>query len=653
MNNKAQSDLKPVFIDELTLSAVCQLLRGCESSKIIVLEGIKPLQRFGKWILQIKGYDIEETYFFTGYLRTAEGESVRRASRRESGQISLLAAKEIVQKNLHLNGLNEFYGGNTIRLNIAKNLHLHIEYWTLRSRVAQALNPIERSTLWIKKPEQFNEAYIYEALPGINYVFYATLNVLPAVRFILRWCLLFSRDFKFTNLYFKRPLKIRPNFANKPGVLILQEDQIRYDLDLRGQPHWQSRDVPDNFYTTFLLKILNPKLSTSEDELKLLSIGIAVISPSIFRAALKISRGDVVLTRIRGDRRNIYRALLSARSDAERSALLNVYSLMRKAELMGALALSCNVKLFLNSATHYDLSDGMILVAPHLNIKTIAYQYSTLAFMSPLMMSTVDTFLVFADIFKPLYMSDGISPRQIISIGYPYGGVSNIVRDKSLSHREHLIRCGAKFIVCLFDESVQDNRWGLVNKNEHLNELHVLAKKILADQTFGVIVKSQFIFNSPSRLYPDDCLIQQAKSTGRFMELSEGAHRNDVYPAEAALASDLCISHKFGATAALESALVGVRTVLLDSYGADSWWDAIYSQSDIQFESLDLLLSEIDDYRSGSEEHKSLGDWSNILYKFDAYMDGRAVIRLRNIVEKSIPRSSESLKAATIDGIET
>jgi hypothetical protein len=653
MANNTQSALKPIFLDELSLSAVWRLLRDCQPTKVRVLEAIRPLQRLGYWLLQIKGYDIEEADFFTGHLRTAEGESTRRASRRESGQIALLAAKIIVQKNLDLNSLNEFYGENTIRLNIAKNLHLHIEYWTLRSRVAQALSPLERSTLWIKKPEQFNEVYICEALPRIDYVFYKSFDFLPAVRFITKWLLLFSRDFKFTNLYFKRPSKINSNFTNKPSVLMLQEDQIRFDPSLRGQPHWKSRDVSDNFYTTFLLKILNPKLSTTEDELKLLSIGVAVLSPSVFRAVLKNSRGNEILTRIRSDRRKIYRALLTTESGAERSALLNVSSLMRKAELMGALALSCNVKLFLNSATHYDLSDGMILIAPHLNIKTIAYQYSTLAFMSPLMMSTADTFLVFADTFKPLYINDGISPREIISIGYLYDGLPNLLHDKALRHREKMSRNGAKFIVCLFDESVQHDRWGLVNKKEHLRELHVLAKKILADPTFGVIVKSQFIFNSPSFLYPDDLLIQQVKLTGRFMELKEGAHRNDIYPAEAAMASDLCISHKFGATAALESALVGVRTVLLDSYGADSWWDEIYSQADIQFESLDLLLRVIEDYRSGRGERKSLGDWSNILYKFDAYMDGRAVIRLRNIVEKSIPQSSVSLKTAIINGIET
>lgn len=653
MVNNMQTTLQPVFLDELSISAVWRLLRDCRPTKVRVLGAIKPIQRLGHRLLQIKGYEIEEADFFTGHLRTAEGESTRRASRRESGQIALSAAKKIVQKNLHLNSHNEFYGGNTIRLHIAKNLHLHIEYWTLRSRVAQALSPLERSTLWIKKPEQFDEAYICEALPRIDYVFYKPLDFLPPMRFIMRWLLLFARDFKFTNFYFKRPSIISPNFANKPSVLILQEDQIRFDLSLRGQPHWQKRDVHDNFYTTFLLKILNHKLSTAEDELKLLSIGIAVISPSVFRAVLKNSRGNAILTRIRGDRRKIYRALLSAKSGAERSALLNVSSLMRKAELMGALALSCNVKLFLNSETHYDLSDGMILIAPHLNIKTVAYQYSTLAFRSPLMMSTADTFLVFADTFKPLYINDEISPREIISIGYLYDGVPNLVYDKALRHRENLTRSGAKFIVCLFDESVQHDRWGLVNKKEHLRELHVLAKKILADPTFGVIVKSQFIFNSPSFLYPDDLLIHQVKLTGRFMELREGAHRNDIYPAEAALASDLCISHKFGATAALESAIAGVRTVMLDSYGADSWWDEIYSKADIQFESIESLLSVIEDYRSGSEERQSLGDWSNILYKFDAYMDGRAVIRLRNIVEKSILESSESLKAATIDGIET
>lgn len=322
-----------------------------------------------------------------------------------------------------------------------------------------------------------------------------------------------------------------------------------------------------------------------------------------------------------------------ARDFAGKFALLKVASLLGQAEQMGALALSLNVKIFLNGEPYYSLADAMQLVAPQLNVTTIVYQYSNMAFPSPMMMTTADRCLISSDMFKALYVSEQIAPKEFLSIGYPYDGVALQVREKARQHRASLNSAGVGFVVCYFDESVQHDRWGLVSKADHLGELHVLANMVLADPTFGVVVKSQFIANSPSKLYLDDELIQAVKATGRFLELQEGTHRNDIYPSEAALVSDLCIGHKFGATAALEAALAGVRTVLLDSYGSASFWDGVYAQADVEYESMEALMTMIASYRNGEEACQMLGDWSPILHHFDPHRDGRWVSRLQGVIE--------------------
>ena len=225
--------------------------------------------------------------------------------------------------------------------------------------------------------------------------------------------------------------------------------------------------------------------------------------------------------------------------------------------------------------------------------------------------------------------------------GYLFNGIDKYVQHKSRIHRETLERAGAKFIVCYFDENVQHDRWGLVSKNDHLGELHALAEMVVSDPTFAVVVKSQFMFNSPSQLYPNDILIKQAKETGRYLELKEGIHRNNIYPTEAALVADLCIGHKFGATAALEAAIAGVRTILLDRYGTKTLWDSIYSQADIEYESMGSLIEAINRYRTGDINSQALGDWSPIIHHFDPYCDGRAIERLHNIVTHSITAKKE------------
>lgn len=623
-----------IFLDELSLSAVWRLIWSRDSVRITVLEVIEPRNTLLAWALRAMGIDVVEADFFAGRLRTADGESVRRASRRESGQIALVAARNIVTGEPHLSALNDYYGRNTITLYLAKHLHMHIEYWTFRSRVAQALSAEDRSVIWMKKPARFDEKLLAEYLTGIDYVFYTTTGIFW-IGLAVEWMRGIARDIRLTRDFSFRARSDRPVAVDRPGVLMLQEDQIRFDLDLRGQPHWLDRSGPNGLFNTHILKTQSPRFSTSEEELRLSRLDVRLIPPAALRLAARAVKGNVVLARARCDRRKAFRAVRQANDYARRFALLKVAFLLGQAEQMGALAISLNVRVFLNGEPYYSLADAMQLVAPLLNVKTIAYQYSNLGFPSPMMMSTADRFLIFSDMFKALYVSDGIAPQEFLSIGYSYDGVVPLVRDRARHHRAGLIGAGASFVVCYFDESVQHDRWGLVSKEDHLGELHVLAEKVLSDSTFGVVVKSQFIFNSPSKLYPEDDLIRTAKATGRFLELQEGSHRNDIFPAEAALVSDLCIGHKFGATAALEAALAGVRTVLLDTYGSASWWDAVYAQADVEYETMASLMAEIGRYRRGKEDHQTLGDWSPIQHHFDPYRDGCAATRLRSVVEQA------------------
>ena len=69
----------------------------------------------------------------------------------------------------------------------------------------------------------------------------------------------------------------------------------------------------------------------------------------------------------------------------------------------------------------------------------------------------------------------------------------------------------------------------------------------------GLVVKSQFRRNSPSALYPHCAELKAAMATGRYLELVNGSQRNIVFPAEAAMISDMVIGHLIGGTAPLEA----------------------------------------------------------------------------------------------------
>ena len=633
-----------VYLDEITLTSSWRLLFVRGINTLIVLEKISKIQRFWVLLFQMRRVQVKEAIFFAGDLKTKDGEAITFPAFRQASIIALKASKQIVRSENELCHLNEIYGRNTIQLFIAKQLHLHIIYWTLRAMVVQALCSESRTEVWLRRPQRFDQAQLAEAFPGINFHFYRIVGF-GNINLIITWILDVARQMKlrFGLISFSR--RFIPPKTDKPSVLMLQENtNIRADRRLRAQPHhWLNGEEPPKEFNTYLVETRIFKIAaTEEDKLQLSKEGVTILHKSVFISATKAMRNNSTLRRIRRRRHALIRDVFKATGFANKFFLLQVALLLKRAEMIGSLALWLNTKVFLNREPQFIYADAMQLVGEELNICTIAYQYSNMGFLSPIMMSTADKFLIFSDMYKVIFQTEDISPGEFISTGYLYDGVARFFENRTQEHRKKLNQAGAKFIICFFDESVQDGRWGLVSKKEHLEEIRKLAETIIADPTMGLIVKSQYMRNSPSQMYPDDKIIEAAKATGRYLELMEGVHRNEIYPTEAALAADLCIGHKFGATAALEAAIAGVRTVLLDSYGTRKFSDSIYAQADIVYASMDSILMAIAGMRKRLEANEKLGDWSHILHHFDPFRDGKAADRLFNIINNQISASGKT-----------
>lgn len=632
-----------VYVDELSVAAVWKLLRVTGLQSITVLERVRAKQKLLLWMLRARRVNVMEATFFAGRLRTKDGASVCRRAREIASHLSLQAARRIVLSERRIAELNDKYGRDTIRLFIAKQLHLHIEYWTLRTLVAQALCDEDKLELWLKKPDRFDHELLGHEFRDIDLCFYSS-GAFRLFRLLKMWGRAVVREIAKTGLdgLGFRAERFVPPSTGKPSVLIFQEQMnIRADRRLRAQPHhWVSQSDPPEDLSTYLIETRSFNVAATEaDKAQLAREGVIVLSASVFQDALNAIRNNATFERMRSERRGMIRAAFRSTEFAGGFFLLRVALLMKEAERLTALISWLNVKVFVTREPQGSLSDAMDLIAPELNVTTIAYQYSNMGAASTIMMSTADKFLVFGEMYKALYDVDDVAPREIVVTGYPYDGVTEFVRDKSLKHRELLRRAGASFVVCYFDEAVQHDRWGMVGEAEHLGELHALANVVLTDSTFGVVVKSQFMRYSPSQLYPGDELIRAAKATGRFLELIEGVHVNEIYPTEAALAADLCISHKFGATAGVESAIAGVRAVLLDAYGTKTLWDDVYAHADIEYKTMDALLEAIAGWRSGAPANQDLGDWSSIIHHFDPYRDGRAAQRLYQVVAQAVEDS--------------
>jgi hypothetical protein len=631
MDNKINYSISNViYLDKLSLASAWRLFWIKKLKNIIVLDKIKTQQKIWSWILLVKGVNISEADFFAGSLKSADGESVRYKARRLCGEIALKSAKKIIEKNPEINRLNNQFKSNTIQLYIAKQLQLYIDDWLVRILAKQALSSDPSIPLLIKKPERFYEDILSEFIPEAKVFFYP--NTVPqTLKLIKHW--LFYRFRDFVLMYFQSKQIELNNIQNatKKSVLMFQEDTIRIDRTLRNQPHWFDLSNSPKAFNTFIIKNRVSKDNPSvKDISEFEDAGLKILPFQAIYSSYKLKRNNRIIQHIKKHRYQTFISAINAKSNIDKYVLLRIVILLRQAELIGSLTLQLNAKIVLFGEPQSIFTDAIQLFSKELNTNTVSFQYSNMGVLSPLMMTTADKFLIFSDMYKVPYKTDDISPKEIISTGYLYAGIADIVKLRAYAHRDKLRNAGAKFIICYFDESVQQEKWGFNNIKDHLDEIHILVKAILEDQSLGLVIKSQFMRNTPSNLYPADKLIKNAKVTGRYLELVSGKNRNDIYPVEAALASDICIGHKFGATASLEAAIAGIRSVLLNSTGSLTFFDSIYSQENIIYNNIGSLMESIKGLKEGKLVNQNLGDWKPILHHFN--LNKNAGDRLRDVV---------------------
>lgn len=623
------SSMNVIYVDRLTKESVKRLLKEPKKT-IIVLDEIDEKQKNLSLELNRKGVNVSEASFFAGHLRDTNGESVYLASRRIAFEMAIVAADEVIKGHQLLQSINTSYKRNTILLSLAKEIAVMIEPAVTRVQVVKAIAYPAVPSLWMTEPQYLSIELFRRSFPELNLYFYKCAH--SSVQLLFKKIVYAHIYHVFRLLRFR--LDWNPNISKSTvaSVLMVQEDNIRVDRSLRGQPHWLDLTKATSRFTTYISDLKS--LCFISDDVRVIPkstlslVGALTISKSWF-----LRGRSKVFSRLSKDRLHIFYGATVERRYPQRAALLHVYKLLLDAERIGALAFHLNSKVFVTLELN---GDAIQLVAEDLNIKTVAVQYSNLGFLAPFMLSTADYYVLFSGMYKKVFATPNIFPKNWHIAGYIYGHVPEIVRNKAISGREELLSKGVKFIICYFDESVQAGKWGLVSTADHLGEIQRLARAVLEDSSLGVITKSQFLMNSPSRLYPNDELIQQAVATGRFLELMDGKHRNDIYPSEAALMADICIGHKFGATAALEAAIAGVRTILIDDYGCRTLWDDVYDKANIEYSGIDEAMLAVKNFRLDCNRNDSLGDWSEILHHFDSYRDGRAASRLKELVDKLI-----------------
>jgi hypothetical protein len=259
-------------------------------------------------------------------------------------------------------------------------------------------------------------------------------------------------------------------------------------------------------------------------------------------------------------------------------------------------------------------------------IKTIKMQYSNIGIKSLFMLSNPSILMSFSNFYISLFsnVQHNVGPKRCFEAGYPAIISTNEVSAKGISLRKGLQSSGADFVIGYFDERIDEDNdiWAWKKKSDHLKEIHALCEYVLKNKNVGIIVKTQFVRNNPLKRYKGDRLLFEAYSTGRMIFPEIGHKRNLILPTQIALASDVCIGDCVGATASLEVALHGTRSLMIDSMNIGKKYRPIYyEEKHVMMHSITKALYAIDEFRGNSNGNSKLGDWTAILQKIKIVND--------------------------------
>jgi hypothetical protein len=224
----------------------------------------------------------------------------------------------------------------------------------------------------------------------------------------------------------------------------------------------------------------------------------------------------------------------------------------------------------------------------------------------------------------------GSKTGYYIITGCPKDYAPPLLRKKAMALRAKLKSRGAEKIVFAIDEnSRDDSRWHTGHALQRDNYRFIL-EKVLDTPWLGVVFKPKVAKTLRRRLGEVATLLSEAEKTGRcYIYEESGCHTTSAPPILAGLSADVCIhGHLCAGTAALECALEGIPTLLIDREGCHDSKFYELPEGKVTFKSWPEAIDALMDHFRTSGGIPGFGDWSEIIDEFDPFRDGKAANRI-------------------------
>jgi len=279
---------------------------------------------------------------------------------------------------------------------------------------------------------------------------------------------------------------------------------------------------------------------------------------------------------------------------------------------------------------------GQNMALDTLNSISVGYQYSASALLRRNLLrgSGENIQFVFSPYFKKIWQDEIHSPKVFVSTGFIHDKSVGSLKEHERVSKMHksLKEKGVNFIISFFDEN-SINSWNIhASDDEVVHDYEFLFNWLIMDTTLGIIFKPKKPITLFQRIDRLSILLDKVKKTGRCKFIMSDFLYSNIFPAESALASDLCIGKIDGATAGIEAFLTGTPTIFIDDVGY--WNHPFYSWGDrkIVFDSWNELKKTVEQYRKDSTNINGFGDLSPMMSEIDPFQDGNASQRIESYI---------------------
>lgn len=265
--------------------------------------------------------------------------------------------------------------------------------------------------------------------------------------------------------------------------------------------------------------------------------------------------------------------------------------------------------------------------------------------------TNTDIVFGFSDFSAQLEKEMGSNISYHVTTGLLNDYAGPLLKNQAQQIRKNLESAGAEKIVCVMDEnSGNDSRWHTGHLMQQENYSFIL-EKVLETPWLGVVFKPKVGKTLRSRLGDVNDLLCAAEKTGRcfvFEETGRGSFTS-APPLLLGLASDVCIHGHFCAgTAALECALQGLPTLLVDREGAPFSKLSELPQGKVVFKNWPETIEAVMDHFQTPTGIPGFGDWSNIIQELDPFRDGHAARRMGTYLHRLIQGFDQGLDRETV-----